>query len=195
MMNNAPSYVFIDSAYLYQIKKEFEKKYAKKYFIDLKQFGITLSKSLNLWLSRTYYYTAPPYQSRNATEEEKKRLKGYNSAMKFYRDRSDFYVREGRCQKIDGKFREKGVDTLFTMDLLKTAYAKKVNDLILVACDTDYVPVIKDIREKHKSKIYLFYYSDEIRNSKFAFSNHIQDSCDQCILLTKEHFEKSQYKK
>ena len=195
IMKKDTSYVFIDSEYLYKIKKEFEKSHAKKYFIDYKKFAINLSRSLNLWLIKTYYYTAPPYQSRNPTEEEKKRSKGYRSAMNFYRNMHDFYVKEGRCQKIGNDFKEKGVDTLFTMDLLETAYLNKVNNLILVACDTDYVPVIKKIREGYKLKVYLFYYSDLVRNSKFSFSNHIQNSCDQCIILTKEHFEKSQYKK
>ena len=189
------SYVFIDSEYLYKIKKEFDKKYGKKYSLDYKQFAITLSKSLNFWNNRTYYYTAPPYQSPISTDEEKRRLKGYDSVMNLYKKIPDFYVREGRCQKVFNEFREKGVDTLLTMDLIETAYRKEVKNLILVACDTDYVPVIKEIREKHKLKVSLFYYSDRIRGSKFSLSNHIQDACDQCILLTKEHFEKSQRKK
>ena len=189
------AYVFIDSQYVYKIIKEFENIHRKKYPVDYNQFAVTLAKSLNFWLAKTYYYTAPPYQSPHPTQEERRRLRGYTAVMNCYRRIQDFKVREGRCQKINEEYREKGVDTLFTMDLIETAYENKVKNVILVACDTDYVPVIKELREKHKVVVYLFHYTDRIRDSKFSLSNHLESSCDKCTLLTKEHFERSKLRK
>ena len=156
--------------------------------------NFTLATSLNLWLTKTYYYTAPPYQSPNPTQEERSRLRGYNTVMNRYRRIQDFNIREGRCQKINGEYHEKGVDTLFTMDLMKASHENKVKNVILVACDTDYVPVIKELREKHHINVCLFHYTDRVRKSEFSLSNHLESSCDKCILLTKEHFEKSELK-
>lgn len=187
--------VFIDSQYVYKIIKEFEKKYGEKYVIDYNQFAITLAKSLNFWAKKIYYYTAPPYQSPNPTDEERRRLRGYKVVMNRYRRIPGFNIREGRCQKINEKYHEKGVDTLFTMDLIKTGHEDDIKNVILVACDTDYVPVIKEIRKENKISVYLFHHTDRIRNSKFSLSNHLESSCDECIPLTKEHFERSELKK
>ena len=187
--------IFIDAQYVYEIIKEFKKLYGIKYAIEYNQFAITLAKELNLWLTKTYYYTAPPYQSQPPTPKERERLRGYNTVMKHYRHIQNFYIREGRCQKINEDYQEKGVDTLFTMDLMETAHENKVKNVILVACDTDYVPAIKRLKEKYQINVYLFNYNDKIRNSKFSLSNYLESSCDKCILLTKEHFEKSKLKK
>jgi len=184
--------VFIDSQYLYKVILEFEKLYGVKYKLDYNQFAITLAKSLNKWLTKVYYYTAPPYQSSYPTEDEKIRLEKYVKVMNQYKKIKNFEVREGRCQKINDKYHEKGVDTLVTMDLVKTGYVEEVNTIILVACDTDYVPVINELRRKG-IKVILFHYTDRVRNSKFSLSNHLENACDQCILLSKSLFEKSVY--
>ena len=192
--NRKEVHIFMESQYIYKIIKEFQKKYGKKYRIEYEQFAIILARSLNFWLTKTYYYTAPPHQSARSTENERERKRNYDKVMNYYRKKKNFEIREGRCQKIKDKYHEKGVDTLLIMDLMETAHKNKVKNVILVTSDTDYVPVIEEIREKHGFNVYLFHYTDKIRGSKFSLSNHLESSCTESVPLTKEHFEKSQLK-
>lgn len=97
----------------------------------------------------------------------------------------NFFVREGRCQKIDGHYQQKGVDTLITIDLFKIP--ENIKTIILLVCDTDFVPVLNEIRSRG-IKVILYYFSDRVRNSKFSMSNHILSACDEYFLLTKEYF-------
>jgi len=78
------------------------------------------------------------------------------------------------------------------MDLLSEAIAHKGMEFVLVACDTDFVPIIKEIKEKFLIKVNLYYFNDFVRNSKFSMSNYIMTACDKCILITKEAVLKSQ---
>lgn len=95
-------------------------------------------------------------------------------------------VKEGRCQKIlIDKFKQiytykqKGVDTHITMDLLTCAFEKKTNNFILITADTDFVPVIKNI------KIKVILYCLKNKNRKFFLSNHLLDACDFVGLIKK----------
>jgi len=63
-----------------------------------------------------------------------------------------------------------------------------VRTVILLACDTDFVPVLNRIREEGINVI-LYYFSDFDRKSKFFMSNHILTACDKKLLLKKGDFE------
>ena len=90
---------------------------------------------------------------------------------------------------INNEYTQKGVDVLLSIDLVRKA--SEIKNLILVACDTDFVPAIKDIREKDKVKITLYYFKD--KNSKFSMSDHILSVCDRRIRLRKEDFEEASF--
>lgn len=75
-----------------------------------------------------------------------------------------------------------------TMDLLKTAYEKEVKTIIIIACDTDFVPILKKVREDG-IRVILYYFTDFDRKSKFFLSNHIATACDKKVLLKKKDFE------
>jgi uncharacterized LabA/DUF88 family protein len=179
--------VFIEDKYLSLINKHFGN--GTPLPIDHNQFAITLARSQGLWCKEAYLYTAPPFQSSPPTEEEAERKSRYDKFVSKMNRIPNFHVREGRCQKVDGKFKQKGVDTLITMDLFD-AHKKNINTVILLTCDTDFVPILNKIRQ-NGMKVILFYFNDFIRHSKFSMSNHILTACDQPVLLTKEHFEKS----
>lgn len=187
-----PTLVFLELQYLRKIQQEFTRLYNSNFTVDYRQFAITLAKSQGLWLKEGFIYGAPPYQSPQPSADENSRRKKYDKVMNCYKGIADFHVREGRCQKINGDYHEKGVDTLLTMDLMTVLGKKDVKTIIILACDTDYVPVIKKLRE-NGFEVILFHYTDRIRNSNFSLSNHIQNSCDKCVLLEREHFEKSLY--
>lgn len=186
--------VYIDNGYLKVITENYNGgKYHKK--IDINQLANTISKKCGLWCDKVYFYCAPPYQSDTPTPDEIQRKSNHDKFV-FKLRKIGIDVREGRCQKKDkgedgkDKFGQKGVDTLLTMDLVKESMSKKYTTLILLACDTDFVPIIEDLN-KNNIKIILFYYSDRKRKSLFSMSNNILSKCYKNMLLTDEIFDNS----
>jgi uncharacterized LabA/DUF88 family protein len=112
--------VFIDAKYLQLIGKEFRDKklFTEKYNIN--QFAMTLSKNKNLWCDSINYYTAPPFQATPPTSDQIIRRAKYDKFINNLKNNDCFNVFEGRCQKVDGDYHQKGVDTLLTMGLMKT---------------------------------------------------------------------------
>ncbi|MBX8639740.1 MAG: NYN domain-containing protein [Thermoplasmata archaeon] len=182
--------VFIDDGYLSKISKFLG---GGTYLqIDINQFAINLAKAQNLWCEEVYLYTAPPFQSAVPTTEEAEKRARYDRFTSRVRRISGFNVREGRLQYVDGEYRQKGVDTLLTMDLLtltKENYPN-IKTVILLACDTDFVPVLQEIRQ-NGVKIILYYFTDYKRGSLFSMSNYILTACDQCVLLDISYFTMS----
>ncbi len=177
--------VFIDNGYLKLILKEF-----KNVKIDLKLLSFNLCKKLNFWCDSIYLYDAPPYQNPNS-KDDRKRKKNYDKFISKIRV-NDIIVKEGRCQKIGNEFHQKGVDTLLTMDLLSIPDEKNIPNIVIIACDTDFVPVLNKVREKG-FKVYLFHYNDYKRKSKFSMSNYLNTACDKTLLIEKENVEKSKF--
>ena len=104
---------------------------------------------------------------------------------------------EGRCQKYidnEGKedFCQKGVDALIIMDMydIKENYPE-VKKIILIASDSDFVPVIKRMRQKG-FEVIIYTYFDRKRKSKFSTSNHLLKVASRWEKLTKEDFRKKE---
>jgi uncharacterized LabA/DUF88 family protein len=184
--------VFFDGKYL-QLIGHYFKGQSDNLRYDLNQLAITLSKQQSLWCKKVLYYTAPPFQSDEPTENETRRRSEYDRFKNKLDKIPNFVVREGRCQKIGRKYCQKGVDTLVTMDLLSEAAANRGLTFILVACDTDFVPILKEIKEKFGIRVVLYYFTDRVRSSKFSMSNHILTACNTSVLMTKDMFLKSQF--
>ena len=188
LFNMNKTIVLIDSAYLSYVSKYFGKGKPLKYKIE--KFVVNLCNELNFFCDEIYYYTAPPYKSSIPTDNEKQRQRNYDkfiSKLKLVKPK--IIVREGRCQKIDNTFQQKGVDTLMTMDLLKLASQRKTDSIIILTSDTDFVPIIKDIRNEHNMQVILAYFTDKKRKSAFSLSNHLWKACNKRILIRREHFE------
>lgn len=193
---------FIDNAYLKKISAEFNKLYNTKRY-DVKKFAKIICDHLKLDCKRIYFYDAPPYHDFNSTADELNKLNEYNKFITVLK-KIDVVVREGRCQKVylyDNKtkkyypkYNQKGVDTFLTMDLIIEPAMFNIKNIVLVACDSDFVPVIDYLKECDK-KVNLVYYNDYIRGSPFSVSNEIEQTCDFKLLLKKEHFLKSEYQK
>lgn len=185
--------VFIDAGYLSKISKFFGN--GKHVKLDLIQFSFFLCQKQNLSCEHIFYYTAPPFQSFPPTTHESRLKAGYDSFMRKMKRNSLITIREGRLQKIGDNYSQKGVDTLLTMDLCQEPLERKIQNVILLAADTDFVPVLNQLRIKHGVKVILYFFTDRFRNSSFSMSNHILLACDKKILLTKEDFISSELKK
>lgn len=102
-------------------------------------------------------------------------------------------IREGRCQKIIDKsgreiFSQKGVDSWFVMDLcnFKDAYPD-IKKIILIACDSDFVPTIKLLISKG-FEIILYTYYEKKRESLFSTSNRLLNAVSRYVKLSKQNF-------
>jgi len=179
--------VLIDSAYLSKVAKHLGNGKYLRY--NIHTLAINLAKSFNLWCKEIYYYTAPPFQSSNPTLEEAERKSKYDKFIKKIQTYlPTTWVREGRCQLINGVFKQKGVDNLLTQDLIKISQRREVECIIFITADTDFVPILKGIKADYGMKIILAYYTDRQRKSSFSMSNHLWQVCDEKVLLNKDHF-------
>lgn len=77
------------------------------------------------------------------------------------------------------------------MDLMTLGQNPDINTIILLACDTDFVPVLNHIRKVCKKKVVLYYFSDRVRGSPFSMSNHILTACDKHVLIELDDFQRS----
>jgi len=179
--------LLVDAGYLSHISKHFGKGKPIKY--KLEHFAVNLCKDLNLDCKEIYFYLAPPFQSPKPTKEENKRKANYDKFMlKLKKVSPKINVREGRLQKINSTFTQKGVDTLMTMDLLKIGQKKEVENVVIITADTDFVPIIKDVREDSGLKVILAYFTDRKRKSAFSLSNHLWKVVDKKIMIKQKHF-------
>ena len=110
-------------------------------------------------------------------------------------------LREGRCQKIindrgEEEFYQKGIDALIILDMydIKESYPN-INKIILIASDSDFVPVIERMKQKG-FEVILYTYFDRKRHSKFSTSNHLLKVSSKWVKLMANDFEDlNKYKK
>jgi uncharacterized LabA/DUF88 family protein len=195
LVNMEETVVLIEAHYLDIISKDMGLGGNKK--IDINKLAIELAKTNDLWCKNASFYTCPPFQSSHPTKDESERKAKYDK-FKSALEKLGVNVREGRLQKLkidtNGqsvvKFTEKGVDTLFTMDLLILPEKLGVKTVIILTCDTDFVPVIKEVK-KRGIKVILYYYTNPSNVKQFAMSYYLTNVCDTKILLTKDILEKA----
>ncbi len=149
-------------------------------------FAKNLAKAKSLECKKIYFYTAPPYQSPKPTKEENKRKANYDKFISKLKE-VEIKIREGRCQKIDSTYQQKGVDTLLTIDLSRIPKKEGISDVIVVTSDTDFVPIINDLSEDGINVI-LAYFTDKKRKSGLSLSNHLWKACKDKIKIKKELF-------
>ncbi|MBU2052884.1 MAG: NYN domain-containing protein, partial [Nanoarchaeota archaeon] len=142
--------VMIDAGFLSKVSHKLGERHYFKY--DLLKFSKRLAGKQQLIFKHLFFYNAPPFQSPNPSLDEKKRKEDYDSFVQKLNRHKEVTIREGRCQrlKVDGKYiyKQKGVDTLLTMDLMDMPLENpKIKTVILIASDSDFVPVIKRLKE------------------------------------------------
>ena len=186
--------IFIDEGFLSKLSKHLGGGHYVKF--DVMKLSKNLAKKQGLFMRHVYYATAPPFQSGKPTVEEKKRKKGYDKFKSKLSNLKDLTFLEGRCQRIkngDGSYtyRQKGVDTILIMALsfFKMDFPS-VKKIILIASDSDFVPVIKMLKQRGVEVI-LYTYFERKRNTNFSRSNHLINECSKVIMLSKNDLEEA----
>jgi uncharacterized LabA/DUF88 family protein len=182
------TYVFIDAGYLSKISKHLG--HGNYIQFDVNRFAVNMADIQDMDCKGVYYYLAPPFQGDPPTPEEAGRKSRHDKFVSKLRNIPGFIVREGRCQKVEGEYFQKGVDTLLTMDLFEICSRGDIRAIVILTCDTDFVPILNRIRGMG-IKVILYYYSDFIRGSRFSMSNHILTACDKKVCIDLDLFKKS----
>ena len=189
--------ILIEAHYLDLISKELGLNGDKR--ININDLAVNMAKENNLWCKEIFFYTCPPFQSSKPTADESSRKAKYDK-FKDRLQKMNITVREGRLQKLkifnngkpEEKFTEKGVDTLFTIDLLKLKEKYGIKTAILLTCDTDFVPVIKAAKEEG-TRVILYYYTDNKNKTRFSLSYYLANVCDSKVLLTERLLKASTF--
>jgi len=142
--------VMIDAGFLSKVSHKLGEGHYFKY--DLLKFSKGLAGKQQLIFKHLFFYNAPPFQSSRPSSEEKKRKEEYDSFTQKLNQNKEVTIREGRCQrlKVDGKYiyKQKGVDTFLIMDLMDMPRENpKIKTVILIASDSDFVPVINRLKK------------------------------------------------
>ncbi len=185
--------VLIDAGFLSKLSSYFGGGKYLKY--DLIKFSKSLAEKQKLSCEHIYYYTAPPFQSNKPIKEDSERFKRYKSFKNKLSKEKIISIREGRCQrlKIDGKmnYGQKGVDALAIIDLMSVPLEhKEVKKIILIANDSDFVPVVQKLKDLNIEILLYTYYSKK-RESSFSRSNELLKTVSRYIQITKEDFDNS----
>ncbi len=183
--------VMIDAGFLSKVSYKLGGGHYFKY--DLLKFSKRLSGKQKLIFKHLFFYNAPPFQSSKPSDEENKRKEEYDSFVQRLNQNKDVTIREGRCQrlKIDGEYRykQKGVDTFLIMDLMDMPLENPgIKTVILIASDSDFVPVINRLK-KLGINVILYTYFERDRKSKFSTSNKLLSTVARYVKLNKQDFQ------
>jgi uncharacterized LabA/DUF88 family protein len=182
--------ILIDAGFLSIVSKHFSKGIYLKF--DIVNFAKNLAKAEKLYCEHIFYYTAPPFQGTPPSNDERFRKEKYDEFVSALSKNKLITVREGRVQKVKEsngfKYTQKGVDSLVVMDLMSAPLEyPDIKNIILIACDSDFVPPIKHLK-KYSIQTILYTYFDKKRNSKFSTSNELIQIVSTHKLINKSLF-------
>lgn len=159
--------VLIDGGYLSALTKHhLPKSNGKPRRLDYGELSQEIALRCGADLLRTYYYDAPTYQSPEPTQEEKERQKKFDRFIHSLNRLEKFEIRLGQLRKYydeQGRpdFEQKGVDVLLAIDALRLSLKGKITKMILVSGDSDFVPVVKTVKDEGV-EVYLFYHESSV---------------------------------
>jgi len=133
---------------------------------------------------RTYVYECMPYQSNPPTEEESKRYASMDRFISSLKKIPRVEVKLGKLQKIriDDQhfiFKQKMVDVLLSVDLVRLSWSKQIQDAILVAGDRDYVPAVR--AAKDAGVLVKLYYKKPVHDELLDITDESYEIDDDLI--------------
>ena len=134
--------IFIDGAYLDNVLRvEFQ-----NVRIDFQKLSSSLAGESNIL--RTYYYHCAVYQGNPPTAEESARYSAQRRFFNALEEYPRYTVRLGRLAYRGSdssgrpRYEQKQVDILLGVDLVQLAAKQAIQEAVLVAGDSDFIPAI-----------------------------------------------------
>ena len=165
--------IFIDGGYLNRVLKNNFNAGDIDYF----KFCDLICEKLKTERLRTYYYHCLPLIRKENKDDERR-----YSKMKLFIDNLKrlprFEIKLGKLQLIGNQFRQKMVDVLMSIDIIKKSTGRMIKQIIIIAGDADFVPAIKTAKD-NDILVHLFYHPSSIHNE-------LLDEIDELHLISKE---------
>lgn len=149
--------MFIDGANVFHGCKN----YKDGYKIDYVKLRDELTKNYDLIRAYIYEGIFPNDTSKRS----------FHKALKA----QGFHIGTRPLVKIDGGYREKGIDVMLTTELLTHTFKDNFDVAIIVGGDQDYIVALKEVKREGK-KVVLACFEN-------SFSQEIQEIADECIFI------------
>ncbi len=173
--------IFIDGGYLNRVLKN----YLNEPRIDYAKLCEEICKKIKADRLRTYFYHCLPFIRENNQED----LQKHSSMQRFLSNLKRlprFEIKLRRLQFIGGKFKQKMVDVLMSLDIVEMCFNNKIQHAVLIVGDSDFVPAVKKAKDCG-AIIHLFYHPKSIHNK-------ILDEADELHLINEELINNSKEK-
>lgn len=144
--------VFVDGGYL--DKELDDKRRGNRIDFGKLMRNIVQQAGSDKEIVRVYYYHCLPYQSSPPTQEQSEKFGGAQGFFRALQRTSRFEVRLGRLAfrgtRADGTpiFEQKRVDLMLGLDLMSLAAKHIVDEVFIVAGDSDFVPAVNAVKKE-----------------------------------------------
>lgn len=169
--------IFIDGGYLNRVLD----KFGKDISLDYLKFSEQICLDLNLNRLRTYFYHCLPF-IRADNNHDMSRHRSMQKFLSKLKRLPRFEIKLGKLQLIGNQFRQKMVDVLMSLDIVNMCFDNKVQYVVLIAGDTDFVPAIKKAKDCG-AIVHLFYHPKSIHN-------RLLDEVDELHIISEELINK-----
>jgi len=141
---------------------------------------------------RTYIYDCMPYQGNPPTEEERRRYANHNRFLDALRKLNRFEVRLGRLSydPNSGKYTQKRVDVLISVDLVRMSWGGQISTAVLVTGDSDLVPAVQ--AAKDAGVLTVLYHAtchDTYGNVRTRAHDELLGACDEWHEISEDLIE------
>ncbi|MCL5888356.1 MAG: NYN domain-containing protein [Candidatus Thermoplasmatota archaeon] len=134
-----------------------------KFSLDYEEFSNSLCRDINSERFRTYIYDVP-------LESNRKFLTSLNL-------QSRFEIRLGKLQENEKGFHQKQVDILIAIDMIRLALKNRIQHVILITGDGDFVPAVQFVKEEGIMV--------HLRHADATYSKDLSQVCDTSKPLTR----------
>ncbi len=165
--------IFIDGGYLNKILKN---KFSRAK-IDYEKLCNLICNKLALIRLRTYFYHCMPIVRKGNNHDIKMQADMQKFLQKLKR-LPRFEVKLGRLQNIGGRFKQKMVDILMSLDIADMCFDSQIEHAVLIAGDSDFVPAIKKAKA-YGAIVHLYYHPSSVHNE-------LLDEIDELHPITEE---------
>ena len=129
--------IFVDLGYLMKITDS---------RLDFRKFINTITNKFpKQELFRAFFYDCLPYDERSSNSAIliERKLRFIDAIKKIPKTE----IRLGQIQYNGGEYQQKQVDISLAVDALKFSLLNKISDVVLVTGDSDFVPLVRELKE------------------------------------------------
>lgn len=155
--------VLIDNSYLQKEVIDNLNGRNGKFQLNYKEFSDNLCREIDAVRFRTYIYDVSLESNRNF-------LTSLNLLDRFE-------IRMGKLQENDKGFRQKQVDIMLAIDMIKLALKNKIQHIILITGDSDFVPAVQYVKEEGVMV--------HLRHAEKTYSKELSLTCDTSRQLSR----------